>query len=365
MVRQHFYQLFAEIAAAIERHSSGENPILLQALRDSAEQIKTQFESTLEKKLLKESDSDNHSSEDEKGECVETTNWADETEKANNDLLKCFNFSEHEDVGMECVAMPQLVARQAIGTTENANAKKSEENISQNKTVSANLFNTSVMQLAIEKEKQAMELHNSQTTFLNAPGEFGLYALYMYNRAMKELEQIPRMPEWAQASDYRHLRDFITRFLTLIHDINIGVHYIEPILLGSVIAALNQNTLSVWSYAMWTERATLATMLTFLANQEEIADETWNFHANRAPIGHQSNRPPIDQPGVVNFGTSGSGAATSNRPPIDQSKNSNFGASGSGVSASKYESRKDNSVDRVNAKKRDTSTGSEWHNRKT
>lgn len=46
---------------------------------------------------------------------------------------------------------------------------------------------------------------------------------------------------------------------------------------------IERETPSVWSYAMRSQRATLAAMRLFLSNQEEIAQDTWIFANRHAP----------------------------------------------------------------------------------
>lgn len=211
-----------------------------------------------------------------------------------------------------------------------------------------------------------------QRMFLNAPSEFGLVALYRYNEALNEIEKIPQMPPQAQAKDFRALREFITRFIALVNDANIGMHYIEPVLLSRITASMNETALSVWSYVMRRERASLALLRSFLANEEEIAEERWIF-ANRfkAPsVSRAASSQSRDHPEVVNFGDSGSSGSAKGPhnsrmqlalAPTKKNENEST-ANGTGVANSAIATT-------PSERKRDASRSSDWqtvsHERKS
>lgn len=311
ILRQQFEQAYYQTIQAISQRASEahrDDQASLQSLAQIAADIKAKFESALESQQESQQEIDPEFGDGESNEINPTLSWADETERATQGLLKSFTFPDEK---MDCAdpneVMPRLVPKERSesstesesdteqsevhekGTNDNVPSSETEQNhkstVSEtpSKAATTKIMNAAEMKIAIEKAQSVTNEHQLQRAILNQPGEFNLYTLYMYNRALNELNNIPMMPERARPSDYRALRDFITSFLTLVNNIKIGTHYIEPILLGRLVASLNENTLSVWSYALRKERASIATMRSFLTNQEEIAQDTWIFEQRHAP----------------------------------------------------------------------------------
>lgn len=92
---------------------------------------------------------------------------------------------------------------------------------------------------------------------------------------MNELLTLQEMPEQANATHFRAIRDFISRFVRLCGEKRIGTAHLEPILIASVVASFNQQTFSNWKAQMVSAKTSLRAIREFLANQEESLGDRW------------------------------------------------------------------------------------------
>lgn len=110
---------------------------------------------------------------------------------------------------------------------------------------------------------------------MSAPGEFSYQSLLIYNEMVNELLLIDAMPERALPIHFQQLRGFITRFVRLCMEREIGITHMEPILISSVVASFNDDIFRCWKSQMVSAGASLRSIREFLRNQEKIASDHW------------------------------------------------------------------------------------------
>lgn len=119
-------------------------------------------------------------------------------------------------------------------------------------------------------------IESETTTVPTTPMAFTYQSLIMYNAALTELRLIKPLPPQANAAAIRQLRRSITEFIDLCTDIQIGISYIEPVLLAAIIATFNDEVFANWrGHMIATNRMTIGGMREFLATQEEILNDEW------------------------------------------------------------------------------------------
>lgn len=128
---------------------------------------------------------------------------------------------------------------------------------------------------SIESQAQNQEMVNAAVAHaMNQDGAFSYESLLVYNAMMIELISLPEMPEQATASTFRDLRDFIARFVRRAVENRIGMLHLEPLLISNVVASFNSTVFVQWKMQMTGTNASLRSIRIFLADQEEMANNT-------------------------------------------------------------------------------------------
>lgn len=176
-----------------------------------------------------------------------------------------------------------------VDTTENVHEPN---DVIQPLPVAQTQANNDIPSASVEQEPNQVANNNEQS-FAKAPAEkptdtsnkvkmshvianamrdnvaFSFDTLLHYNTLSIELMSIPELPEQATPQDIRKLREFITHFIQSCSERRVGTSYFAPVLISSVVAALNQPIFDIWSSQMMGQQTTLASIRNFLTQQEE------------------------------------------------------------------------------------------------
>lgn len=119
-------------------------------------------------------------------------------------------------------------------------------------------------------------VNSAITSAINGDNEFSFESLLVYNAMMNELLPMPAMPENATAGCFREIREFITHFVRRCNEKQIGVTYLEPMVIANIVASFNSVIFVQWKLQMIHSKASLKSIRSFLADQEELATDKRN-----------------------------------------------------------------------------------------
>lgn len=284
---------FRQAIAGLPPVDRATNENVIEQLCARVEALRIKMEQAIEQELLLEK-------EEDKSKCSvnEATNWHDISEE--HSIRQVFSLPSEIDMELDENETAMQVSKGEV-VESNVNLPIEEG------TATGESGNAEATATANELENNQLIASPSaplaSEAVANAIADsvgFSYHDLVMYNAAVNELIGIQEMPEVAQATHFRDLRNFISRFVQMCTRFKIGVHHIEPMLIAGVIAAFNSETFSMWKAQMIRGRATLRSVREFLAQQEEVASDRW-FRESRFVLTKaiksaqsmvQANKPP-------------------------------------------------------------------------
>lgn len=175
---------------------------------------------------------------------------------------------------IETVNQEQLIDKKEEDASETPPSVQTVSSPNDNQKPGPSSDNATIVNTTPPQPKDASQL-NSVPMALVKMGEFTLKSLFMYNRAMNQLNDIPRMNEPPTDKEFRNVRNFIAEFVQLVNKINIQWCHIEPIFMGKVISVFPASVLTQWGLATARGPASFQKLRAFLSNYEELLMQGW------------------------------------------------------------------------------------------